>query len=506
MKNFLLALTGFLVAILFLTTVTTVFGVTLPNGTALFETSLQDRITSTDTSMTLVANSVKGSQSISGYNCFTLDEGRTDSEYVCGTVSGTSVTGLERGLSLTTGTSTVAALQFAHRKGADVKITDFPLIQRLRNQNNGTESYPNSLWIDGGLTLGALASYASALSITPGSNQLATALYADSIANQGAATSSESAAGITRLATQLQMASSTNLGANTPLALQAKYATSSPGTAGLWAVITNNAGKIAQGFLDWTQNITFSGSNTHSGVETFAATTTASANTLAFNIVNNFTASTTIVAGQPVFIATSTGAIQISQANVATTTYFDGFAKTAATNGNTVVVQTGGIVTGLSGLIAGTNYYVTNTRGTLSATPGTTELKVGRALSATTLLIQPGTNEYMGSAGFGNITNGTASCLGYATSTFSGATSVIVDAVATGSGGSSWGKQSNISLRRFGATSGTDSITVTDQGPTVNTAAVTVTWDTTADVIRLNGSSSINTTALTCSGTVYFYR
>jgi hypothetical protein len=100
--------------------------VTLPSGPALFETSLQSRISSTDTSMTLVANSLRGGQSITGYNCFTIDEGRSDSEYVCGTVSGTSVTSLERGLSFTTGTTTVVALEKAHRKGADVKITDSP--------------------------------------------------------------------------------------------------------------------------------------------------------------------------------------------------------------------------------------------------------------------------------------------------------------------------------------------------------------------------------------------
>src|SRR5437016_14018177 len=69
-------------------------GAALPSGTAVFETSLQSRISSTDTSLTLTANSVRGGSTLSGYNCFTLDEGRTDAEYACGTVSGTSVTRL----------------------------------------------------------------------------------------------------------------------------------------------------------------------------------------------------------------------------------------------------------------------------------------------------------------------------------------------------------------------------------------------------------------------------
>ena len=45
--------------------------------------------------MTLVSNSLRGGESLSGFNCFTLDEGRSDSEFVCGSVSGTSVTSLE---------------------------------------------------------------------------------------------------------------------------------------------------------------------------------------------------------------------------------------------------------------------------------------------------------------------------------------------------------------------------------------------------------------------------
>jgi hypothetical protein len=74
----------------------TTLAVSLPQGPALFETSLQSRISPTDTSMTLVANSVRGGGSLSGYNCFMVDEGRTDAEYICGMVSGTSVTSLGR--------------------------------------------------------------------------------------------------------------------------------------------------------------------------------------------------------------------------------------------------------------------------------------------------------------------------------------------------------------------------------------------------------------------------
>jgi hypothetical protein len=89
-------------------------GTTLPTAAALFETSLASRISTTDTSMTLSANSVGGT-SISGYTCFTIDEGRTDAEFVCGTVSSTAVTALERGISFVNGTTTSASLAKAHR-------------------------------------------------------------------------------------------------------------------------------------------------------------------------------------------------------------------------------------------------------------------------------------------------------------------------------------------------------------------------------------------------------
>jgi hypothetical protein len=87
-----------------------------------------------------VSATVRGGTALSGFNCFTIDEGRTDMEYVCGTVSGTTVSSLTRGIDPVTATTTNATVQFAHRKGANVKITDFPIIQRLRQLANGSST------------------------------------------------------------------------------------------------------------------------------------------------------------------------------------------------------------------------------------------------------------------------------------------------------------------------------------------------------------------------------
>ncbi len=120
-------------------------GTALPDAPALFETSLAAPITATADSFTLTANSVRGGGTLSGYQCFTIDEGSAQAEFVCGTASSTSVTGVTRGISPSDGVSEVAALKFAHRRGASVKITDFPVIQIIRNQNNGDSTYENAL-------------------------------------------------------------------------------------------------------------------------------------------------------------------------------------------------------------------------------------------------------------------------------------------------------------------------------------------------------------------------
>lgn len=262
---------------------TTTLGVALPSGTAVFETSLQDRIAAADTSMTLVNASTTSGEDVSGYNCFTIDEGRSDAEFVCGTVSAKTVSSLERGLSLTTGTTTVTASKEPHRKGASVKITDYPLIQRMRHQLSGTD------------TIAALMTYTSGVACTAASasTTLCGKAYADALANQGAATSSESVAGIAMLATALRAASSTDLGADTPLVLQAKNATDTPqygcaagytSTAGAGcSVVALLTGKIKQTWLNLTEAFTWSGLNTFSGGLTSTGTTTISASSLTTN-------------------------------------------------------------------------------------------------------------------------------------------------------------------------------------------------------------------------------
>lgn len=220
-------------------------GAALPSATAVFETSLASPITSSATTFTLASNSVRGGGSLSGFNCFSIDEGSAQAETVCGTVSGTTVSSVTRGISQSTGTTTVAALQFSHRRGANVKITDFPLIQILKAQNNGEDTFENPLVYDSGVSTAELA--------VNGQN-VASVAYANSLAFGAIPAASETASGFVELSTQTEAASSTSSGSAARLVLPASIATSTynQATAPLRVVVTKNDGTIDQGFMPGT--------------------------------------------------------------------------------------------------------------------------------------------------------------------------------------------------------------------------------------------------------------
>jgi hypothetical protein len=193
----LVVITAFALSFLYADLTAPDYGVALPQAPAVFETSLQSRISATDTSMTLVSNSVRGGSTLSGYQCFTIDEGRTDAEFVCGTISGTTVSNLERGIDPLNATSTNAALKFAHRVGSPVKVTDFPIIQRLRNLANGNETFPNPLFVD--VSTSTIAGL--------GTSTIPTKEYVDFVGSSGCSNASETARGCVEIATQAEAAS-----------------------------------------------------------------------------------------------------------------------------------------------------------------------------------------------------------------------------------------------------------------------------------------------------------
>lgn len=483
-----------------------ILGQSLPQGTGVFETSLVSRIESTDTSMELTANAIRGGGTLSGYNCFTLDEGKAEAENVCGTISGTTVSSLTRGLSYANGTTTVSGNKFAHRRGANVKITDFPLLQIIRNLLNGEETFENKL------------AYTSHPTFTSGT-QLIDKTYADNLANQGAATSSPDNAGISEESTKLETASSTPFDANNPHYISSENATSTynagaAGGNGLNVVITQNDNKIDSSFLRQSDVFSWSGNNTHSGTNLFTASTTHSATTTAaktakvidFDVTVSATASTTFTGyslPQPAYIATSTGKLLLSDANAYGAQNFDGFVVSSGVNGDTIYLQKDGIVPGFSGLTAGAKYYVQDAVGTIGVTAGTAEIEVGQAISDTEILITgaaiSGSMQYLGS-----IAMTSSACVLYATSTYPMAKNIIVEGSYDSGGNPAWGIADTHFLTKYGPTSMTSAFEVTDTGPTHTRVIGVAAWNKTTDVISYtvtNGGGSAS-----CTGTVYFYR
>lgn len=275
---------------------------TLPQSPALFETSLQSRISSTDTSMTLVANSVRGGSALSGYNCFTVDEGRSDQEFVCGTISGTSVTGLTRGLDPLTATTTNTSIRFAHRVGADVKVTDFPILAILRHQANGSDVFPN------------LLTYANTVLMGVGTptTTLATKYYVDTQTSSGCSFADLVTKGCVEIATQNEAASSTALGSTlSTLVIAASTATDTPntGTRATRVLMSDMTGFLKQGWLNLGEAFAYTGTSTWTGT----------AGRIGVGTTTPYLPLS--IAGSGVFGATTTASVYVATSTSATSTF-----------------------------------------------------------------------------------------------------------------------------------------------------------------------------------------
>lgn len=250
-------------------------------------------------------------------------------------------------------------------------------------------------------------------------SELASIAYVNAIAISGSSNGTEAVKGIWQGATQIQSASSTILGSTgAGLVQQSRYATSSPGTIGLWDVWTNNAGKIAQSFLDfaqattWTALHTFTGGLTSTATSTFAGSNVNSNaiifNTLTYSFPSSRAASSTVLMengsgslsfnstfNQKFYLNTSTTGMSVSQA---TTTIF-AVSVPANTLGTSNAIQCnlhiplgaggsaqmkmsvsyGGVAssTVTTGVIGGSgNIYLNNTVVLLSATGATNTQKL----------------------------------------------------------------------------------------------------------------------------------
>ena len=151
-------------------------GAVVPSSPALIDTYLSSGISAVDTSMTLANGNTRDGSALSGYMCFTLDVNTPVVEYVCGTATGASITGMLRGVNPTNPNVTSSVLAFAHRRLASVQVTDYPAIQVLTRKMNGVD------------TLDTYLRMTNPADIPTSSDQLVTKYYSDFVGAGGLTT------------------------------------------------------------------------------------------------------------------------------------------------------------------------------------------------------------------------------------------------------------------------------------------------------------------------------
>lgn len=234
------------------------YGATANAGAnALYEQSLAQPLGTADTNMYVTSGAdVQGNLlPLNSYQCLSVDTGQPNFEAICGTVTTSGTSGLTlsvslRGLSTQTATTSNASYIFTHRRGADVRITDFPALTVVNNQLNGIQTIPFPIFYSSNFT----PSYWG----TAASNTLVTLGQAAAIAAGGCGNSSETVSGCSQLATAAQATAGTSAGSTgARLVLPGSLANATPSATTI-VPITSTLGKLAQGFLDLTAQWIFS--------------------------------------------------------------------------------------------------------------------------------------------------------------------------------------------------------------------------------------------------------
>ena len=249
-----------------------------------FETYLSNQQGVNDTTLSLATNALRDGSLLSGYVCVVVDANTPSQENECGTASSTSIINLTRGIDSFSGTTSVNALIFSHRRGADVKVSDYPILTLLTRINNGLDSFPNKLYyvasssisisndadivdkfyVDGGFvststnqSIGGNKTFTGTITFNnppvsatdpSASNQLANKDYVDGVAIAGAPIATNVVSGIVRIASSTQYAS--GFASTTSFALSSKFASSTASTTSAIVVVSSSTtGKIDPTFL-----------------------------------------------------------------------------------------------------------------------------------------------------------------------------------------------------------------------------------------------------------------
>lgn len=249
---------------------------------------------------------------------FTINPGGANEEKISVSAVATSSdkatwTVINRGLSFTENVA-ITANKKQHAIGETVIISndDHYLSQQFVNIDDAQTVSGQKTFSQGILFSVAASSSVECVSDT----QYCRKTYIDATANAGAATSTRTNGGILEIATKTEAASTTALVATKPLALITDMASSTPmtftGSGNTYLIMSEDDGKLAQGWLDLTEATAWSGNNTHTGTETFGtATSTFNATTTLNDTIGLATSSPTFVdkinIGEDVYLAGGLG-------------------------------------------------------------------------------------------------------------------------------------------------------------------------------------------------------
>jgi hypothetical protein len=241
-------------------------GISLPNVAALFETSLQNSVSADATTMTLVSATLKNGNTLSGLYGFIIDEGSANEEFVICTASSTALSACLRGIDPVDGKTEVSALKYSHRRGASIKITDYPILGIMRRVLNGQEGLPNFLYYDASTTLPTL------------DGQLATKYYVDTVGAGGFTSANVS----TTRGLSVDGSSPERVGINVSSTQGMAFDSSGKlyqKTSSTMGISTDSNGL----YIDTSDGLTYTGNNTWTGTNTFNGTTTLATTTGVFS-------------------------------------------------------------------------------------------------------------------------------------------------------------------------------------------------------------------------------
>ena len=217
-----------------------------------FRSSLANGISSAATTMTLVSTSTAGGENLVPGKIYGFKLGGR--EYVLGTLSsGRQITGMTRGISLITGTSTGGVSAADWGRSTAVEITDAPVLLDIVNKANGIGNYEQPLRYD---------SSVATTTIDDDDRNLVNyeMLTYTAFNGAGVVNASASQKGVVEMATQLETASSTAAGSTGALlSIPASNATSTynSATAPLRVIVTQNNGTIDPNFIPATTTKAF---------------------------------------------------------------------------------------------------------------------------------------------------------------------------------------------------------------------------------------------------------